>query len=842
MLRVGTILSGRYEIISAIGSGGMSYVYKAKDVTLKRLVAVKVLKEEYSRDANIVAKFAREAEAAGGLSHPNVVSVYDVGEQFGTYYIVMELVEGFTLKKYIEKKGRLSQHDAVQVTMQVARGLNAAHEQGIIHRDVKPQNIMVSKEGKIKVTDFGIARINDTQISGANTMGSVHYISPEQARGGVCDERSDVYSLGITLYEMVTGRVPFDGESTVDVALKHVKEPITPPSEYEPDLLPNLEKIILKCTQKKPDYRYRSMGALLDDLKRLLATPYEDFVVMPAVSEAGATKILKKEEAEEIRLAAAEDSKKDSTDAKAAAAMISGEPISSRKKEAVKKPKPAVKKKSSLLTEEEIEAEAKALKTEKILNYIMIGIGMLILILAIAIIFRACGIMKKPNETTAAPAVTTQAQTTAPSSTPAETETPAPSTEPATTSSTVVMPNLIGQEYTKAQTMLEAMGLGARFETQDTADYPEYTVFKQSYPDGVTLPRDTVVTLWIAMPADTDVMIPNTIAGMTAADAAKTLIQAGLRVSDEYSYANSNRVEKGLVCDAVPAMGQIVEKGTMVTIVISLGPQQGTVPNVLGMSEKEAKEALKKAGFVESRIIVDEERIYSDTYPEGAVARIYTFDGDLKSGDKINYTTDIYLSVSRGATFFVDPALYLGQTDIDGAVTTLQLMGLVVRTVPEPSSTFPNGQICWLTLEADSRDVTADHVFNKGDTIYLHYSTQGESAEPTEAPTEAPTQPTEAPTEPATEEQTTEAPGPESTVRIDPNYYQGRSDIDAAVAELEALGLVVKKKGEPYSAYPYGQICWLTTEETGGDITADTPLAKGSTVWLHYSLKEESAP
>ena len=269
-------------------------------------------------------------------------------------------------------------------------------------------------------------------------------------------------------------------------------------------------------------------------------------------------------------------------------------------------------------------------------------------------------------------------------------------------------------------------------------------------------------------------------------------------------------------------MGQIVEKGTMVTIVISLGPQQGTVPNVLGMSEKEAKEALKKAGFVESRIIVDEERIYSDTYPEGAVARIYTFDGDLKSGDKINYTTDIYLSVSRGATFFVDPALYLGQTDIDGAVTTLQLMGLVVRTVPEPSSTFPNGQICWLTLEADSRDVTADHVFNKGDTIYLHYSTQGESAEPTEAPTEAPTQPTEAPTQPATEEQTTEVPGPESTVRIDPNYYQGRSDIDAAVAELEALGLVVKKKG--------------------GDITADTPLAKGSTVWLHYSLKEETAP
>ena len=210
LLKNGTVLNGRYEILSMVGTGGMADVYRARDNVLKRMVAIKVLKEEYSSDAGFVAKFRREAQAAGGLSHPNIVSVYDVGEQFGTYYIVMELVEGFTLKKYIEKKGQMSQHDAVQVTMQVARGLNAAHEQGIIHRDVKPQNIMVSRDGKIKVTDFGIARINDSQTSGANTMGSVHYISPEQARGGVCDERSDIYSLGITLYEMVTGRKPGD--------------------------------------------------------------------------------------------------------------------------------------------------------------------------------------------------------------------------------------------------------------------------------------------------------------------------------------------------------------------------------------------------------------------------------------------------------------------------------------------------------------------------------------------------------------------------------------------------------------------------------------------------------
>ena len=831
MLRVGTILSGRYEIISAIGSGGMSYVYKAKDVTLKRLVAVKVLKEEYSRDANIVAKFAREAEAAGGLSHPNVVSVYDVGEQFGTYYIIMELVEGFTLKKYIEKKGKLSQHDAVQVTMQVARGLNAAHEQGIIHRDVKPQNIMVSKEGKIKVTDFGIARINDTQISGVNTMGSVHYISPEQARGGVCDERSDIYSLGITLYEMVTGRVPFDGESTVDVALKHIKEPITPPSEYEPDLLPNLEKIILKCTQKKPDYRYRSMVALLDDLKRLLATPYEDFVIMPAISEAGATKIMNREEAEEIRLAAAENDRKDSTDAIAAAAMMSGgSPAPERKKEAPKQQKPVLKKKNSLLTEEELEAEAKAQKTEKILNYIMIGIGMLILILAIAIFFRACGILKKPDKTTAAaPSTTAEPRTTAPS----ETEKTSTAEETVTTSANVVMPNVIGQEYTAAQKMLEGLGLSVRLESQDNADYPAYTIFKQSYDEGAAIPRGTTVMLWVAVPVDTDVMIPNNIAGMTIADATKALIQAGLQVSEQYENAY-NRIERGLVCDTVPGIGQVVQKGTLVKIVISLGPEMGTVPGVLGLSEAEAVDALKKAGFSESRIIVDAEKMYSDTYPDGTVASIYTFDGELKAGDKVPFTTDVYLAISRGATFFVDPAPYLGQSDIEEAIKTLQLMGLVVRTVPEPNSSFPNGQICWLTLEPDSGDVTADHVFNKGDTIYLHFSTQAEPTQPTQ-----PDQPT------VTEEETTEEPGPaepEDTVKIDPNYYQGRSDIDAAAAELEALGLVVHRKGEPLSVFPYGQICWLTTEEFGGDITANTPLPKGSAVWLHYSTKEEAAP
>ncbi len=842
MLRVGTILNGRYEIISAIGSGGMSFVYKAKDMTLKRLVAIKVLKEEYSRDPGIVAKFSREAEAAGGLSHPNVVSVYDVGEQFGTYYIVMELVEGFTLKKYIEKKGQMSQHDAVQVTMQVARGLNAAHEQGIIHRDVKPQNIMVSRDGKIKVTDFGIARINDSQTSGANTMGSVHYISPEQARGGVCDERSDIYSLGITLYEMVTGRVPFEGESTVEVAIKHIKEPITPPSTYEPDINPNLEKIILKCTQKKPDYRYRSMSALLDDLKRLLATPYEDFVIMPAMSEVGATKIMNKEEAEEIRLATA--GRKERTDAKAAAALLAAEKSSKKNADQVKlRTEPIREKKKNLLSEEDIAAEEKAQKVEKTLNYIMIGIAMLILIVLIAIVFRACSIFKKPASTASSSSTqTTEAQ---PTSTTAEETT----TEPETTKAEEVkVPNLIGQDYMAAQEQLQSLQLTVAFEAETTGDYPEFTIFRQSHEEGTMVPKGSEITLWVAIPTDTDVLIPNSIAGKSIAEATEILAKEGLRVSDQYSYVHS-KIAKGLVCDSNPTMGKVVEKGSQLTLVISLGPENGTVPSVLGRNETEARSALANAGFDLNRVYTDSNTIYSEAYAAGTVARIYTFDGDLSEGSTLSFSTDIYLTLSHGATFNVDPSSFLGRTDIDAAVNELQTLGLKVTTVAEPQSTYPNGQICWLTVNPDSEGVTAAHVFNKGDTIYLHYSTYEEpTTEPetttTEEATEAPTEPvTEAPTEPVTEPVTEEETSTEGeqgeTIRIDPNVYYGRTDVDAVTAELQALGFIVEIKSEPLSSYPKDQICWLSTSENDGDITADVALPVGSTIWVHVSAKVE---
>ncbi len=301
MVKIGMIVGDRYEILERIGTGGMSDVYKAKDHKLNRMVAVKVLKQEFSENANFVSKFRVEAQAAAGLAHPNIVNVYDVGEENGVYYIVMELVEGITLKKYIEKKARLSVKEAVSIAIQVSMGIEAAHNNHIIHRDIKPQNIIISKEGKVKVTDFGIAKAATSNTITSNVMGSVHYTSPEQARGGYSDEKSDVYSLGITMFEMLTGRVPFNGETTVAIAIKHIQEEMPSPRDYVSEIPVSVEQIVFKCCQKSPDRRYQSMGELITDLKRSLMTPDEDFVKMVDPDEDGSTKMISSGERQKIK-------------------------------------------------------------------------------------------------------------------------------------------------------------------------------------------------------------------------------------------------------------------------------------------------------------------------------------------------------------------------------------------------------------------------------------------------------------------------------------------------------------------------------------------------------------
>ena len=269
MLEKGTVISKRYQVIEKLGAGGMAVAYKAMDMRLGRFVTVKVLKDEYSENDDFLAKFSSEASAAASLSHHNIVRVYDVGEDRGINYIVMEYVHGESLKKTIEKKAPFDTLTTLSVAMQIASALSHAHKHHVVHRDIKPQNILVSVDGTVKVTDFGIARAAtaNTYAADVNAMGSVHYFSPEQARGGYVNEKSDIYSLGITMFEMATGKVPFDASSSIAIALKHLNEELPDIKQYNPNVTRGLEGIIRKATQKKADERYDNIDLMISDIK-----------------------------------------------------------------------------------------------------------------------------------------------------------------------------------------------------------------------------------------------------------------------------------------------------------------------------------------------------------------------------------------------------------------------------------------------------------------------------------------------------------------------------------------------------------------------------------------------
>ncbi|NLJ98480.1 MAG: Stk1 family PASTA domain-containing Ser/Thr kinase, partial [Tissierellia bacterium] len=272
---IGTTLGGRYHIVEKIGGGGMALVYKAKCELLNRYVAIKVLRDEFVNDEEFIIKFRRESQAAASLSHPNIVNIYDVGvdekEGHKIHYIVMEYIKGKTLKDIIREKGKLSVDETIDYSIQIAEALENAHNNHIVHRDIKPHNIMITEDGRAKVTDFGIARAatSSTVTNTSNVIGSVHYFSPEQARGGYTDEKSDIYSLGIVMYEMITGKVPYEGDSPISVALKHIQEEIIPPREIDETVPVSLQNIIMKCASKSQIDRYATTRELLKDLKRV---------------------------------------------------------------------------------------------------------------------------------------------------------------------------------------------------------------------------------------------------------------------------------------------------------------------------------------------------------------------------------------------------------------------------------------------------------------------------------------------------------------------------------------------------------------------------------------------
>ncbi|SHJ95216.1 Stk1 family PASTA domain-containing Ser/Thr kinase [Paramaledivibacter caminithermalis] len=311
---IGKILGKRYEIIEKIGGGGMALVYKAKCHLLNRFVAVKILRPEFISDEDFINKFEKESQAAASLSHPNIVNIYDVGTDNDIHYIVMEYVNGKTLKKYIKEKGFLKNDEFINISKQIALALQHAHNNHIVHRDIKPHNILITEDGRVKVTDFGIARAitSSTITNTGNVIGSVHYFSPEQARGGFVDEKSDIYSLGVTMYEMITGRVPFSGSTPITVALKHLKEEVLPPSMINVDISNGVENIILKCLKKDKNKRYDNANEVYNDLDKSQKDPDHsiDFIdddesptrIMPAINDIEDIEDYEKEEKKTSKL------------------------------------------------------------------------------------------------------------------------------------------------------------------------------------------------------------------------------------------------------------------------------------------------------------------------------------------------------------------------------------------------------------------------------------------------------------------------------------------------------------------------------------------------------------
>lgn len=607
MLREGMFLADRYEIIEQIGTGGMADVYKAKCHKLNRYVAIKVMKSEFSQDKTFVSKFRAEAQSAAGLVNPNVVNVYDVGVENGIYYIVMELVEGITLKKYIEKRGRLPYKEAVSIAIQVANGMDAAHKHNIVHRDIKPQNIIISKEGKVKVTDFGIAKVaSSATINTSASMGSVHYISPEQARGGYSDERSDIYSLGITLFEMLTGTVPFDGDSAVSVAVQHIQDSIPLPSQLVEGVPVSVDKIVLKCTQKKTDRRYQSAAELIVDLKKSLVMPDEDFVRMGSAYDS----VLKKDEEEynpdddELLTENAghdlDDDNEDTDDE-----LLENDSDK----------------------DEDIDDERND-KLELVMKCIGIGIAVIILMITIFVVIKLVGNGKNTanNNKTSVEATTVNSANN-------------------NSSDMVEVPAVVGMTKEDAIKALNKLGLGYKAVTQSSDTVAEDCVISQGNVGGSKVEKNSQIVLTISTGKENkEVTVPN-VKGKSEQEAKEAIEAANLVASVDYQYSDS--VEAGNVIKYSPS-GSVAE-GSTVTIHVSRGKKvtNVSVPNVLGMSESLASQTLDSANL---KVTVKYETSSKAEYGTVTSQTPYSAGDSVPSGTTITIYVSHYQQTAQQTT------------------------------------------------------------------------------------------------------------------------------------------------------------------------------------------------
>ena len=560
MIKIGMMIGDRYEILEKIGTGGMSDVYKAKCHKLNRYVAIKVLKQEFSENANFVSKFRIEAQAAAGLMHPNIVNVYDVGEENGIYYIVMELVEGITLKKYIEKKARLSYKEAVSIAIQVSMGIEAAHNNHIIHRDIKPQNIIISKDGKVKVTDF----------------------------------------------EMLTGRVPFNGETTVAIAIKHIQEEMPSPKEFVPEIPSSVASIVLKCCQKSPDRRYQNMAELIADLKQSLINPEEDFVVNTDPDMEGGTRMISDEDMAQIKRKVPYQGSREYEEPDHDETM-------------------RLRSDTEAMYENEEDGEDEDNydydpKMERVTTILAIVAGVVICIILIVLAVKIFGGKNGgSSDSDAGPIITTE-----------ETD--------ATEVEKVSMPDVRGMKVEDAKSTLTSLGILTEVTYEESDTVAEGIVINTDVSVGAQIDKGSKVTLK-ASAGTQGVEVPNVV-NLTFDEANTQLVSKGFLVNKTENY--SDTVESGRVISQTPSEGNKAPKGSVITVTVSLGKEDTKirVPNLIGLSEQDGTVEAIEAGLTVGSVTY----IYSDEVGEGMICY-----QSYSHGSYVEQGTSIDIKVSQGA-------------------------------------------------------------------------------------------------------------------------------------------------------------------------------------------------
>ncbi|MCL2217411.1 MAG: Stk1 family PASTA domain-containing Ser/Thr kinase [Defluviitaleaceae bacterium] len=570
-LKAGHIVAERYEIDDTIGSGGMSVVYRAHDKKLDRFVTFKVLKEEYLADENLISRFPEEARAAAGLNHQNIASIYDEGRDGDILFIVLEYVEGASLKEHIVRKAPFDDETNLGVAIQVAEGLSEAHKNNIIHLDIKPQNILVTNTGVVKVTDFGIARAAKTATltAGAGSMGSVHYFSPEQARGGYIDHKSDIYSLGIVMYEMATGQLPYDGENEVSVALQHINDPLPDITRINRDVSESVIRIVQKATEKSASKRYQTVDDMADDLKRALTDASGSFVVAEA-SEDSPTRFISQENRDSIRRRKMRQAFLDGNDPPAEEEL----PASNY---------PEYTYYEDEHVEEYVEVRKPVPRPDKKSDKVSVYLGILLGVIVAAIIgFVAYSIYQRLSGT----------------------------------DEYVLAPSVEGMTHEEARNLANELGINLVVFDRIHSDEFEYGVIIEQIqaPDFALDPRDPFHVI-VSLGPEARYDAPN-LESLTLTDARAIVENLPIEIHLVIDYFDDETLPRDYVQSQDPPLGTPLRDGDAITLRVARGPDLGyvTVPNIGRITEAEALEKLREAQLIPGVILLESSTIYAEGF------------------------------------------------------------------------------------------------------------------------------------------------------------------------------------------------------------------------------------